>query len=184
MDFVTIDFETATPQRDSPCEIGLTLVRGRQIMETRSWLIKPLYYPNFNSFNMAVHGIQPADVKNQPDFRELWPVLHPYLEGQFLIAHNASFDMSVLRKTLATYNIPLPNARFACSLKFSKNIWKGMHKYDLKTLCSMHRINFLHHRAASDADACARLSIKALELTGTASEAEFATKMGCSISRI
>jgi DNA polymerase III subunit epsilon len=184
MDFISIDFETATPQRDSPCEIGVTVVRGRQLVETRSWLIKPLYYPHFNPFNVAVHGIRPADVKDQPDFRELWPELKPYLEGQFLIAHNASFDMSVLRKTLATYQIPLPEARYACSLKFSKNIWKGMHKYDLKTLCTMHRINFLHHRAASDADACARLSIKALELTGTASEGEFAAKMGCKISQV
>ncbi|GAB3195293.1 DNA polymerase-3 subunit epsilon [Pontibacter aydingkolensis] len=184
MDFVALDFETATPQRDSPCEIGVTVVRKRQIVETRSWLIKPLYYPHFNAFNVAVHGIRPFDVKDQPDFRELWPVLQPYLEGQLLIAHNASFDMSVLRKTLATYNIPLPEARYSCSLKFSKNIWKGMHKYDLKTLCNMHRIDFLHHRAASDADACARLSLKAMDLTGTASEEEFDAKLGSKISRV
>ncbi len=182
MDFVTIDFETATPQRDSPCEVGVTVVRNKRIVETRSWLIKPLYYPNFNSFNVAVHGIRPFDVKDQPDFRELWPVLKPYLDGQFLIAHNASFDMSVLRKTLATYNIPVPEARYSCSLKFSKNIWKGMNKYDLKTLCNMHRIDFLHHRAASDAHACAALSLKAIELTGTASESEFDGKMGCKVS--
>jgi DNA polymerase-3 subunit epsilon len=184
MDFITIDFETATPQRDSPCEIGLTVVRDRQIIETKSWLIKPLYYPHFSPFNMAVHGIAPSDVKDQPDFRELWPSLRPYLEGQFLIAHNASFDMSVLRKTLATYNIPLPEARYACSLKFSRSIWKGLAKYDLKTLCNMHRIDFRHHRAASDAHACAALSVKALELTGTATEVEFTHKMGSAISRL
>ncbi|EJF08997.1 MULTISPECIES: 3'-5' exonuclease [Pontibacter] len=184
MNFVALDFETATPQRDSPCEIGITVVREREIVETRSWLIKPLYYPHFSSFNIAVHGIRPADVKDQPDFAELWPELKPYLEGQLLIAHNASFDMSVLRKTLATYGIPLPEARYTCSLKFSKNIWKGMHKYDLKTLCNMHRIDFLHHRAASDADACARLSLKALALTGTSSEEEFDVRMGCKIARV
>ncbi|WP_242928288.1 3'-5' exonuclease [Pontibacter vulgaris] len=184
MDFIALDFETATPQRDSPCEIGITVVKDTQIVETRSWLIKPLYYPHFNHFNVAVHGIKPTDVKDQPDFRELWPVLQPYLEGQFLIAHNASFDMSVLRKTLATYSIPLPEARYSCSLKFSKNIWKGMTKYDLKTLCNMHRIDFQHHRAASDAHACAALSLKAIEQTGTASEEEFLAKMGSKISRV
>lgn len=184
MDFIALDFETATPQRDSPCEIGITVVRDRRIVETRSWLIKPLYYPNFNSFNIAVHGIRAADVWDKPDFAELWPELKPYLENQLLIAHNASFDMSVLRKTLATYGIPLPEARYTCSLKFSKNIWKGMHKYDLKTLCNMHRIDFLHHRAASDADACARLSLKALDLTGTSSEEEFDERMGSKIARV
>jgi DNA polymerase III subunit epsilon len=40
MDFITLDFETATSQRDSPCEIGLTFVSGGQIVETKSWLIK------------------------------------------------------------------------------------------------------------------------------------------------
>jgi DNA polymerase-3 subunit epsilon len=39
MDFITIDFETATADRDSPCEIGLTFVKDRQIIETKSWLI-------------------------------------------------------------------------------------------------------------------------------------------------
>ncbi|MFD2248032.1 3'-5' exonuclease [Pontibacter ruber] len=184
MDFVTIDFETATPQRDSPCEIGITLVRDRQIAETKSWLIKPLYYPHFNHFNVAVHGIKPADVAHQPSFAELWPVVKPYLEGQLLIAHNASFDFSVLRKTLATYNIPLPAARFACSLKFSRNIWKGLAAYDLKSLCNMHRINFLHHRAASDSHACAALTLKALDFTGTRSETEFTLKMQSTITHL
>ncbi|MHA6247948.1 3'-5' exonuclease [Pontibacter sp. CAU 1760] len=184
MDFIALDFETATPQRDSPCEIGVTVVRNRQLIETRSWLIKPLYYPHFNSFNIAVHGIRPSDVQHEPDFRELWPELQPYLENQLLIAHNASFDMSVLRKTLATYHIPLPSARYACSLKFSKNIWKGVPRYDLKSLCNLHRINFHHHRAASDAHACASLSLKAFELTGTTSEADFAARLGCKISAL
>ncbi|MER2998430.1 3'-5' exonuclease [Pontibacter populi] len=177
MDFVTLDFETATAQRDSPCEIGLTIVRDRQIVETKSWLIKPLYYPNFNHINISVHGIRPADVANQPTFEQLWPVIKPYMEGQLLIAHNASFDFSVLRKTLATYNLPLPQARFACSLKFSRSIWKGLTAYDLKTLCNMHRIHFQHHRAASDAHACAALTLKALDHTGTRHETEFPEKM-------
>jgi DNA polymerase III subunit epsilon len=38
------------------------------------------------------------------------------------------------------------------------------------------------HRAASDAHACATLSLKVLELKGTASEAKFETKMGNKIS--
>lgn len=28
MDFITIDFETVTSQRHSPCDIGLTFVKG------------------------------------------------------------------------------------------------------------------------------------------------------------
>jgi DNA polymerase-3 subunit epsilon len=63
MDFITIDFETATPDRDSPCEIGLTFVEKNEIKDVKSWLIKPSYYPYFDNFNMSIHGITPNDVK-------------------------------------------------------------------------------------------------------------------------
>lgn len=65
MDFITIDFETATTQRGSPCEIGLTFVQNGQMLETKSWLIKPLYN-DFDYFNMLIHGIRPEHVAYQP----------------------------------------------------------------------------------------------------------------------
>lgn len=68
MDFVTIDFETATSQRDSPCEIGLTFVQGGQIIETKSWLIKPSY-TEFDYFNILIHGIRPEHVADKPSSR-------------------------------------------------------------------------------------------------------------------
>ncbi|MEZ4904535.1 MAG: exonuclease domain-containing protein [Spirosomataceae bacterium] len=71
MDFITLDFETATSQRDSPCEIGLTFVSGGQIVETKSWLIKPMY-DEFDYFNILIHGIRPEHVADKPEFNELW----------------------------------------------------------------------------------------------------------------
>lgn len=175
MEFIAIDFETATAQRDSPCEIGLSFVSGGRVVETKSWLIKPHYYPFFNYFNVAVHGIQPADVADKPEWPDLWPEIGPLLEGQLLVAHNAAFDMSVLRKTLETYRIPFPKLYYACSVNFSKKVWLGLPKYDLKTLCSYHGIRFHHHRAASDAQACAELSIKALHKVGASCMNDFSS---------
>lgn len=40
MNFITVDFETAASERDSPCEISLTFVKDRKIVEIKSWLIK------------------------------------------------------------------------------------------------------------------------------------------------
>lgn len=50
MDFITIDFETATAERDSPCEIGLTFVENFKIVDSKSWLIRPIgnMYDSFN----------------------------------------------------------------------------------------------------------------------------------------
>ncbi len=111
MDFITIDFETATADRDSPCEIGLTFVKDNQIVDTKSWLIKPMY-DQFDYFNILIHGIRPEHVANEPEFNILWQEIKPLIENQFLIAHTAGFDISVLRKTLQAYQIPFPTLNF------------------------------------------------------------------------
>lgn len=184
MNFITIDFETATPDRDSPCEIGLTFVENNEIRDIKSWLIKPTYFPYFHSFNTSIHGITPDDVKDSPEFVDIWTEIKPLIEGQFLIAHNAGFDMSVLRKTLEHYRIPLPNLEYSCSYIFSKKVWEGLPSYDLKSLCRHNNIPLLHHRAANDSEATAKLSIKAFEIAKVVSVDDFPTKLRTSIGRI
>ena len=57
---------------DSPCEIGLTFVSGGQIVETKSWLMKPMY-DEFDYFSILIHGIRPEHVADKPEFfNELW----------------------------------------------------------------------------------------------------------------
>jgi DNA polymerase III subunit epsilon len=184
MDFITIDFETATPDRDSPCEIGLTFVEGNEIKDVKSWLIKPSYYPYFDNFNMSIHGITPNDVKDAPEFGELWTEIKPLIEGQFLIAHNAGFDMSVLRRTLEFYKIPFPDLEYSCSYIFSKKVWEGLPAYDLKTLCRHNQIALVHHRAGHDSEATAKLSLKAFERAQVQSKDDFPTKLRTTIGKL
>ena len=183
MDFITIDFETARPERDSPCEIGLTFVKNKRIVETKSWLIKP-YYSDFDVFNILIHGIQPKDVADKPEFNELWKIIEPLIENQLLIAHNASFDFSVLRKTLETYKLPFPSLDYICSYIFSKKIWQGLPSYDLGTLCKINEINFNHHRAGDDSRATAELALKAFEIAGINSVDDFAEKLKTTIGKL
>ena len=41
INFIAIDFETATGKRASICEAGICVVRDGEIVETRSWLVRP-----------------------------------------------------------------------------------------------------------------------------------------------
>ena len=41
VNFIAIDFETATRKRTSICEAGICVVRDGKIAETRSWLVRP-----------------------------------------------------------------------------------------------------------------------------------------------
>lgn len=183
MDFITIDFETATSQRNSPCEIGLTFVKNRQIVETKSWLIQP-ENNYFDDFNIFIHGITPNETRDKPKFNDIWHELKPLLENNYLIAHNAGFDMSVLRKTLETYNLPFPNLNYTCSYIFSKKVWLGLPSYDLKTLCRHNNISLKHHRAGDDSRATAELALKAFDLAEINSFDDFSEKLKINIGQL
>lgn len=183
MDFITIDFETATADRDSPCEIGLTFVKDNLIVETKSWLIKPMY-DQFDYFNILIHGIRPEHVANEPEFNIVWQEIKPLIENQFLIAHNAGFDISVLRKTPQAYQIPFPTLNYSCSYIFCKKVWQGLPAYDLKSLCKLNSIDFKHHRAAADSRATAELALKAFELAEVLCQDDFPEKLKTSIGQL
>jgi DNA polymerase-3 subunit epsilon len=163
MDFIALDFETATSKRDSPCEIGLAIVRDGVVREVRNWLIKPLYWPHFSHWNIAVHGITPQDVAHAPEWPEVWEEVSALISGRTVVAHNAAFDMGVLAATLSTYSIPTPDFNYFCSVKLARKAWPGFPKYGLKALCQEHSITLQrHHRAGDDAQAAAEIVIKAL----------------------
>jgi DNA polymerase III subunit epsilon len=169
MDFIALDFETATSEWNSPCEMGIAVVRGGVVREVHNWLIKPRSWPYFSPWNIAVHGITPNEVAAAPTFAALWPSVLPLMQGAVIVAHNAGFDMGVLRGTLASYGLPHPEFRYFCSVSMAKRVWPALPKYDLKTLCSTQGIPLRHHRAGHDSHATAELVLRAMEQHGAES---------------
>ena len=92
VNFIAIDFETATGKRASICEAGICVVRNGKIVETRSWLVRP--QGNYYSYwNTQIHGIRPGDTIHSPEFPEVWEEIFEYLKDcPILVAHNAAFD--------------------------------------------------------------------------------------------
>ena len=162
MDFLALDFETATTAADSPCELGIAIVRGDVVREVRNWLIKPPQWPHFSPWNVAVHGIRPDDVAGAPRWEEIWEEVHALLLGATVVAHNAAFDMGVLRATLASHGLPHPSFRYFCSVSMARRVWPGHPTYNLKALCDRHGIPLKHHRAGNDAEATAEVVLRAL----------------------
>ncbi len=160
MNFTAIDFETA--HANFPCEIGISVVENGKIVTTKSWLIKPACFPYMNPYNERVHGISSADVSKSKNFDELWTEIKPYFEDTILVAHNASFDMNVLRFILGYYDLALPKSEYFCSVQLSRKTWKNLKSHSLGSLCEFHKINFNHHRAGDDAYACALITLKAI----------------------
>lgn len=158
MDFVAIDFETANEKRASACSLGITVVKNNKIVEEKYWLIKPKPF-RFEPRNIVIHGIREEDVINEKEFDQLWPDIKPYLENNLVIAHNASFDLSVLRNTLDLYNIEYPKLNYACTLVASKLFFRYLSNHKLNTVNNHLGYKFNHHHASADATAAANILI-------------------------
>lgn len=158
MDFVAIDFETASGSADSACQLAAVIVKDSQIVDEHSWLIKP---PRmfFSRRNIAVHGIRPKQVANAPNMEQLWSILAPLLDAQVILAHNARFDISVLVHSLATFDIACPDLEFSCTRLLARYAWPGRSRYGLKPLGDWLGIDFQHHDALEDARCCARIAL-------------------------
>ena len=174
-DFVAIDFETA--HLYFPCSIGIAVVRNSQIQLVKNWLIKPVCYPYFHFFAQKIHGIHKQDVEFSPCFDELWQEIQPFLEGMTIVAHNAAFDINVLRKTLQHYNLPKPKSNYLCTYQIARKVWKEQTKYSLDFLCNQHDIAFEHHKSDQDAMACAKLLLREIEDLEVSSFTELRRKL-------
>lgn len=152
MDFIAIDFETANNSRDSVCAIGLAKYKNGVLIETMETLINPEDY--FDGYNIEIHGITEKMVENSPTFSEYYPLLKQFIENELLIAHYASFDMSVLRHVCEKYDLDYPTFNYSCTYQLAKKIIPNEINYKLKTLATKYNIEFVHHNALEDARAC------------------------------
>ena len=114
MGWAAIDFEIANADRASACALGLVVVQESQVVKRRSWLIRPSKLC-FDLNNVMLHGITADHVAEMPTFAELWDEVHSAIQGMPLAAHNASFDIGVLRCTLDSYRITYPELDYYCT---------------------------------------------------------------------
>lgn len=155
--FVAIDFETADYGRDSACAVALARVEGRRIVASEHRLIRP---PRKRFVFTHLHGISWSDVRDEPPFAVVWPALTHLLEdAATLVAHNASFDRSVLGRCCEMAGLPMPTQPFECTVNLSRRTWR-MPSYRLNLVCDHLHIPLTHHNALSDAEACARILIE------------------------
>lgn len=154
--FTAIDFETAHGAYHSICQVGLVRVENGVVTHTVNQLVQPPdnYY---HWGNTRVHGIDRRKTANAPKFDQVWHLMEPFITNQVVVAHNALFDASCLKKTLAFYEMVIPPFQTKCTYK--------IYKTNLKALCTQHAIPLNHHDALSDAMACAALYLKHLKET-------------------
>jgi DNA polymerase-3 subunit epsilon len=160
LSFVAIDFETANSSRASACSLGMTKVIDGAITDSKYELfIPPRGYESFDPRNIAIHGITEKDVSNKPEFGALWPEFLKFIGNLPIVAHNASFDISVLRAALSASNLEWPDLNYACTYVFSKNLF-DLPRHRLPDVAHAAGVKWdgtKHHDALFDSRICAEI---------------------------
>lgn len=159
--FVVFDVETPNRLNNRMSAIGITVIEDGTITNEFFSYIDP--EQSFDYFNTRLTGISEETVWNAPAFPDIWPRIETMMENGLLVAHNAVFDLSVLKKCLQGYDIEWRRyTRYLCTVQMGKRVLPGMsHKLDV--LCDHYGIALNHHQAASDSHACAEILLRYLE---------------------
>lgn len=180
--FVAIDFETAT--WGAACALGIAHFENGEKIDERYTLINPqISARRWDYGAIRIHGIRPADVTDAPTFADIWPELIHYAACYPLVAHNANFDMGVLRSELTRAGLASPTIRYGCSMRLARSAWpkrrikdldeatvseirSAPENHKLSTLSEFLDIELDHHNALSDAIACGEITVQAVERMG------------------
>ena len=158
--FVAFDVETPNRMNSRMSAIGITVVEDGVITEEFYSLVDP--EQPFESFNTLLTGISAESVQDAPSFPELWPRIVPLLESGLLVAHNAVFDLGVLKRCLRDYGIEWRRyTRYVCTVQMGRRVLPQV-SHKLNVLCEYYGIPLDHHRAASDSRACAQILLRYL----------------------
>jgi len=162
VDFTAIDFETANSNAASACSVGLVKVRDGRVEDRAQWLIRPpVGFDTFLPFNIKIHGITPDMVADARDWAEQLGELREFIGTDIAVAHNAGFDMGVIKAACAESVMPTPKFRYLCSVQISRKTYDiPSHRLPLAAEAAGFG-EFAHHEALADAEACAAIVIDA-----------------------
>lgn len=150
LDFVSIDFETLTPELTSACAVGLVKVRNGIVVQKFYSLIKPIPDGRLER-NTFVHNISDEMLVDAPTFEELFPVLKRMIGGDVIVCHNRSTDINIIERCMSYYQLS--------GIDCSGNVCTyELYGKGLMECCKMNGIVFdNHHDALADAEACAKI---------------------------
>ena len=161
MRYIAFDVETPNRYNSRMSAIGISVIEDAQIIDDYYSLVDP--EQPFDWFNTRLTGISEESVTGAPCFPALWEQIEPIMSSGILVAHNAGFDMGVLRHCLCDYGIVWkPSAKALCTVIMGRSLLPGI-SHKLNDMCDYYGISLNHHRADSDSHACAEILLRYLE---------------------
>lgn len=162
LNFTAIDFETANSSSASACSVGLVKVHDGKVVDKVYWLIQPPPgHDAFLEWNIKIHGIHAADVVGAATWAEQLPRLVAFVGDDHLVAHNAGFDLGVIKTASTVTGQAVPDLNYVCSLQVARRTYH-LDSYRLPVAAMAAGFeDFSHHNALADAEACAAIMVHA-----------------------
>ena len=188
LDFYVIDFETANTYANSACSVGVVrFIDGKESGSVYS-LIHPAKMYFIPEWTEQIHHISYNDVRDKPYFPEVWDkIIMPFVnENPDLpfVAHNACFDMNVIRKCCEYYGMDMPNIKYFDSLRIAQKTWTEFETHKLTYLAEQFGIVYDAHNALDDSLTCGKIVTLAAEKQSTKTIPELLKKCKLRINRL
>lgn len=161
--YVVFDIETTglSSRNDKITEIGAVKIKNGIIVDRFSQLINP--EKEIPQVVVDLTGISNSMVENEPTIEEVIPKFHDFAKDAVLVAHNAKFDISFIRREYANNNLEF-NHPILDTLVLARATMTDMKRFNLGTLCKNLGVSLVGaHRAVNDAEATAEVFIKLIE---------------------
>ena len=159
--YVCFDVETPNARNDRMSAIGISVIENGEITEEFFSYVNP--EEPFDAFNTQLTGISSETVASAPTFRDLWPRIRSLMSGGVLVAHNAPFDLGVLKKCLISYRIAWKElVPYLCTVQIGRKVLPDI-SHRLNDMCRYYQIELDHHKADSDSHACAAILLRYMQ---------------------
>ena len=162
--YVVFDLETTgfSPNTCKIIEIGAVKVENGTITERFSEFVNPQVPIPFKI--EALTGIRDDMVMGAETIEEILPRFMEFCEGCVMIAHNAEFDMSFIRKNCMDLDIPCDHT-VGDTVAMARILLPALHRFKLDTVAKALKISLEnHHRAVDDAECTAHIFVKFIEM--------------------
>jgi DNA polymerase-3 subunit epsilon len=164
--------------------VGLVKYRDGKVIDSYYSLIRPPILYIRSDFT-DIHGLTVEDVEDAPNFADIWEnSIKPFIGGFPLAAHNASFDVGVLRAVLEWYELSIPRLNYFCTLALARRTWPDLESHALTALAENFGIVYNAHNALDDAMTCGSLVLMAADKFRSANLAGLLKKTRMRLSQL
>ena len=163
-DYVVFDLETTgfSPETNRIIEIGAVKVQNGKIVDKFSTFVNPQVPIPFRIEQLT--SINDSMVIDAPVIADILPEFMKFCEGCVMVAHNAEFYMSFIKKNCQRLDIPC-KPTIVDTVALARVLLPNLNRFKLDTVAKALGVSLEnHHRAVDDAGCTAEIFVKFIEM--------------------